>query len=218
MNRSLFKKICLWIASMTLATCGLSACSLAKDTQVSEKNLSKDEIPVVESQNLSAEQLAYTYKEDFEDIKLLNEQGEEVMLSSFKGKNIVLVFWASWCPDCQRELPILQEVYDQYKEREDLQFVLVNLVGKRKTREETASSGGEYLKAKGFTLPNYRDMTQASRESYELKNIPTTILYDKEGKAQILSLTPEGKEAYCYVGEIPKDVLVQAIERVLQKK
>lgn len=190
--------------------------SYSQETQKESEIEKMQNIPVVDPQNLSEEQLAYTYKEEFEDLTLLNAQDEEIKLSSFKGKTIVLVFWASWCPDCQRELPVIHEVYESYKDRTDVQFVMVNLVGKRKTREETATSGQAYLDAQGLHLPHFRDMTQASREIYGLKNIPTTIIYNKEGKAEVLSLTPQGEKAYCYVGEIPKDVLKEALERIAQ--
>lgn len=218
------RKLALIALSLCIGATSLVACQKVEPKTSAETKVEETgettmvyDIPVVEPQNLSEEQLAYTYKQEFEDLVLLNSQDEEINLSSFRGKYIVMVFWASWCPDCQRELPIIQEVYDMYKDREDVEFVMVNLVGKRKSREETATSGQAYLDEHGMTLPNYRDMTQASREIYGLKNIPTTIIYNKEGEAQVLSLTPKGEKAYCYVGEIPKAVLVNALERILNQ-
>lgn len=47
------------------------------------------------------------------DLALKDLDGNMVKLSSFRGKNVVLVFWASWCPDCRAEVPMLKEMYSK---------------------------------------------------------------------------------------------------------
>lgn len=44
------------------------------------------------------------------DFTLADLDGKEVSLSNFKGKTVVLVFWATWCPDCRKEVPVLREL------------------------------------------------------------------------------------------------------------
>ena len=45
------------------------------------------------------------------DFKLNDINGKSVKLKKFRGKDVVLVFWASWCPDCRAEVPLLKEMY-----------------------------------------------------------------------------------------------------------
>ena len=47
------------------------------------------------------------------ELALKDLDGNMVKLSSFRGKNVVLVFWASWCPDCRAEVPMLKEMYSK---------------------------------------------------------------------------------------------------------
>lgn len=49
------------------------------------------------------------------DFTLLNAQGEEKSLSDFKGKVVILNFWATWCPPCKIEIPHLVNLYEEYK-------------------------------------------------------------------------------------------------------
>ena len=51
------------------------------------------------------------------DFILMNEQGEEVTLSSLKGTPVFLNFWASWCPPCRNEMPVIQEAYQEYHQQ-----------------------------------------------------------------------------------------------------
>ena len=48
------------------------------------------------------------------DFTVLNEQGEEVTLSSYFGKPIILNFWATWCPNCREEMPDFQDIHELY--------------------------------------------------------------------------------------------------------
>ncbi len=50
------------------------------------------------------------------DFTLLNAQGEEKSLSDFKGKVVILNFWAIWCPPCKIEIPHLVDLYEEYKD------------------------------------------------------------------------------------------------------
>ncbi|WP_231376010.1 peroxiredoxin family protein [Prevotella sp. AGR2160] len=51
------------------------------------------------------------------DFKMKTIDGKNFKLSSLKGKVVVLDFWASWCPDCRRDMPEMMRIYDRFKDK-----------------------------------------------------------------------------------------------------
>lgn len=96
--------------------------------------------------------------------------------ADFKGKKIVYVAWASWCPDCQQELPILNELRKEYQD--SIEFVLVNLLVKGETPEKAQA----FLKDKGLEFNYYSDKEKSFQKALEIHSIPTMIFVDQEGK------------------------------------
>ena len=96
--------------------------------------------------------------------------------ADFKGKKIVYVAWASWCPDCQQELPILNELRKDY--HDSVEFVLVNLLVKGETPEKAQA----FLKEKGLEFNYYSDKEKSFQKALEIHSIPTMIFVDQEGK------------------------------------
>src|SRR5574344_2241503 len=56
------------------------------------------------------------------DFKLTDINGNAVSLSQFKGKYVVVDFWASWCPDCQNDMPNMVNIYNEFKDK-DVAFI-----------------------------------------------------------------------------------------------
>ena len=96
--------------------------------------------------------------------------------ADFKGKKIVYVAWASWCPDCQQELPILNELRKEYQDT--IEFVPVNLLVKGETPEKAQA----FLKEKGLEFNYYSDTEKSFQKALEIHSIPTMIFVDQEGK------------------------------------
>ena len=96
--------------------------------------------------------------------------------ADFKGKKTVYVAWASWCPDCQQELPILNELRKDYQD--SVEFVLVNLLVKGETPEKAQA----FLKEKGLEFNYYSDTEKSFQKALEIHSIPTMIFVDQEGK------------------------------------
>lgn len=96
--------------------------------------------------------------------------------ADFKGKKIVYVAWASWCPDCQQELPILNELRKEYQDT--IEFVPVNLLVKGETPEKAQA----FLKEKGLEFNYYSDKEKSFQKALEIHSIPTMIFVDQEGK------------------------------------
>lgn len=110
------------------------------------------------------------------DFKVINAEDEEITLSSFAGKPVILNFWASWCPPCKSEMPDFENAYQNYGT--DVAFVMVNLTdGVRETKEKAQ----EYVQEQGFTFPIYFDTEQNAANTYAVMSIPTTYFIDKNG-------------------------------------
>ena len=86
------------------------------------------------------------------DFTVYDFQGNEVSLSDFRGKPVVLNFWASWCGPCKREMPDFESIYQELGE--DVEFMMVNVTdGSRETRDSAA----EFIAGEGYTFPVYYD-------------------------------------------------------------
>lgn len=120
------------------------------------------------------------------EFTLVDNSGEVLRLSDYRGKPVLLNFWATWCPPCQEELPLLQEVAGETPE---LTVLLVN-AGEGLERAVT------YLEANGLTLPTAVDATDSQREQlegvspegtlevarrYRVRGMPTTFFIDADG-------------------------------------
>lgn len=129
--------------------------------------------PVSESSAIPEEEKTSQAAPDFTAI---DRDGNEVTLSDFRGKPVVLNFWASWCVPCQIEMPIFEEAYTTYGE--DIHFLMVNLTdGSR----ETVETAAEYLDSNGYTFPVYFDTSYSGAIAYSVMSIPVTFFIDAEG-------------------------------------
>ena len=102
--------------------------------------------------------------------------GNEVHLSDFFGKPIVLNFWASWCGPCQMEMPDFNEKYLEIGEK--VQFLMVNMTdGSR----ETVESASAFIAEQGYSFPVYYDTDLDAAAVYSVYSLPTTYFIDVEG-------------------------------------
>ena len=117
-----------------------------------------------------------TQKRKAPDITVYDALGNKRSLSDFKGKPVVVNFWASWCGYCVREMPEFQEAYKKYGD--NVQFMMVDIVD---GRAETQASGSDFVRGKGYTFPVFFDHDQDASAKYPLSGIPKTYLIDSEG-------------------------------------
>lgn len=109
-------------------------------------------------------------------VTIVTADSKEKTSADFKGKKTVYVAWASWCPDCQQELPILNELRKNYQDT--IEFVPVNLL----VKGETPEKGQAYLKDNQLEFNYYSDKEKNFQHAMEIHSIPTMIFVDQEGK------------------------------------
>jgi peroxiredoxin len=107
------------------------------------------------------------------DFSLPSLGGKKVSLSDFKGKAVLLNFWATWCPPCKDEMPSMEKVYREQKANG---FEILAVSIDKGTKEIEA-----FRKEYGLTFPILLDPDMLVAALYELAFVPTTYLIDRSG-------------------------------------
>ncbi len=110
------------------------------------------------------------------DFKVYDADGNEVTLSSFEGKPVVLNFWASWCHYCKLEMADFQSAFEDAGD--EVAFVMVNATG---GSYETQADAESYIADEGFTFPVYYDTESDAVGAYGVSGLPTTYFIDADG-------------------------------------
>jgi cytochrome c biogenesis protein CcmG/thiol:disulfide interchange protein DsbE len=111
------------------------------------------------------------------ELNLLTLDGKEVKLSDYKGKVVLINFWASWCPPCKEEMPILEKVYQKYN---DKNFVILAV-----NMDTSEGAMREFLEKNRYSFPIVRIKGEAG---LNLPGLPTSYLVDKEGSVKKIRL------------------------------
>lgn len=110
-----------------------------------------------------------------EDFSLEALDGGKVSLSSFKGKVVLLSFWATWCGPCKQEMPAMQTLYKQLRDK-GFEVVAVDMM-------EDKPTVAKFVKTAGYTFPVLLDSTgEVGGGTYGARAIPTNFVVDKGGR------------------------------------
>lgn len=108
------------------------------------------------------------------DFTLTDMAGNEVQLSSLKGKKVFLNFWASWCPPCKAEMPDLVKMSEKYKG--DVEFYGVNL-----TPNDSVENAQKFVENYQIEFPTLMDVEGEVATQYGAFSIPTSFAIDENG-------------------------------------
>ncbi|MFH1032723.1 MAG: redoxin domain-containing protein [Chloroflexota bacterium] len=110
------------------------------------------------------------------DFQLQSLDGNTVSLSGLRGKPVLLNFWATWCPPCRKEMPYLQQIYNDWTSKG---LVLLEIdVG------ETPATVNEFMKNNNLSMPVLLDVQKEVTRKYGIGAIPTTFFIDIDGIIQ----------------------------------
>ena len=127
-------------------------------------------------------------------------QGNEVALSDFAGKPVVINFWAIWCPPCKQELPDFQAAYEKYGD--EVEFLFVEVVN---WKHETVADVEAFMTENGYDFPVYYDVSSDAETVCGVSSIPLSIFIGKDGKVK-----------RTFLGAIPEFVLNNYIEEIVE--
>lgn len=122
--------------------------------------------------NFSDESVLHTPSFNADDIRIFDRDGNEISLSSFAGKPIIVNFWATWCGYCVKEMPDFNDAYEKYGNK--IHFLMVNT-------DDGIEKGEKFVNDKGYSFPVYYDLEHSAYVTYALTSLPRTVAIDKNG-------------------------------------
>lgn len=152
---------------------------------LNKENKANEQTPTNTSQLGDLEKQGLKIGEIAPDFTLTNLEGQEISLSDFRGKKVVLNFWASWCGPCRKEMPAMQKFYEAYKDK-NVEVIAVNLTHFERKREHV----DEFVNEFGLTFPIPLDVDNEQYETYNVLTIPTTYFLDENGVIKERHLGP----------------------------
>lgn len=109
------------------------------------------------------------------DFTLEDMQGNKVSLSDFKGKVVVVNFWATWCPPCIEEMPSMEKLHQKFK-GDDFVLLAVN------AEENSRPLVERFLKKNPYTFPVLLDQDAKVQQMYGVYRFPETIIINRQGE------------------------------------
>ncbi|WP_373288565.1 thiol-disulfide oxidoreductase ResA [Lentibacillus kapialis] len=145
--------------------------------------------------NLQGDKAVYQIGDEAPDFKLKqinkNNKLETVQLSELEGKGVMLNFWGTWCKPCEEEMPYMQTLYSEYKEK-GIEIAAISL-------DSTETVVHRFIDKHDLTFPIPHDTTGEVQDLYDIGPLPSTVFINPDGviEERILgALTLEKLEGY----------------------
>ncbi len=105
---------------------------------------------------------------------LTDLQGRTWTLKDLRGKVVLVNFWATWCPPCQKEMPDLEALYNRFK---DQGFVILAI-----SEDEETAKVAPFIAERKISYPILLDPGSKVNEQFQVEGIPKSFVYDRDGK------------------------------------
>lgn len=129
------------------------------------------------------------------DFTLTDQFGNTHTLDQYKGKTILLNFWATWCGPCRSEMPDLQAVYEDYGNNEK-DLVVLGVAAPNLGQEGSAEDITAFLEENGYTYPTLMNEDASLFYSYGISSFPTTFMIDKNGNVYGYIMGAQSREVF----------------------
>ena len=173
-------KLLIWILAFAVVIVGAYVVYNRLSSEVSVGGIATvaQETKAPEATENPGETAAETEEKGSEapDFTVYDLEGNAYKLSDFRGKPVLLNFWASWCGPCQMEMPDFQKFYETHGDK--VNFVIVNLTD---GQQETVESASAFIAEKGYTFPVYYDTDIDAAMKYGVSAVPVSYFIDAEG-------------------------------------
>jgi thiol-disulfide isomerase/thioredoxin len=123
-----------------------------------------------------------------QQVDLTDLDGNAITLGSLRGRPVWINFWASWCPPCQAETPVLTDVYNAHRD-DGLALVAISV------QETTANDVRAYVERYQLPYTVGFDVTSAVFHTYHAYVLPTQIFIDRDGIIRNVTLGQLSREA-----------------------
>lgn len=130
------------------------------------------------------------------DFTLPALDGAQVSLSDYEGQVVLVNFWATWCPPCQAEMPLLEAYYQTYRDQ-GFALLAINV-------NESPHLAGAFIASSGYTFPVLLDEFGEVSDRYGVSGMPTSVV-----------LGPDGELLYRHSGMISAEVLDSVVTPLL---
>jgi peroxiredoxin len=127
------------------------------------------------------------------DFTLPDLNGAQVSLAQFRGRPVVINFWATWCPPCRDEIPRLVEAYQ--REKDGVVFIAIS--------DEPANVVGPFVKENAIPYVNLLDSGDRVSSVYGIKALPTTLFISRDGEIEVY-----------YTGEMSARIIEEGLRRI----
>lgn len=129
------------------------------------------------------------------DFNLKDLNGKNIRLSDYKGKIVILNFWAVWCKYCKQEMPDLNELNKELEKENEAVIIAVDA-------RESSDTVKNYLSSNNINLKVLLDQDGSVTQTYGISGFPTTFIINKDGSL------------YTYIpGATNKETLLEIIDK-----
>ncbi|MGQ0556547.1 MAG: peroxiredoxin family protein [Nitrospiraceae bacterium] len=131
-----------------------------------------------------------------EDFRLVDLEGKQQSLSQYRGKVVLVNFWATWCKPCTTEMPAMQATYDKLREKGFVVLAVNELEDEAKVRE--------HIKQYGHTFPVLMDRDNKVANQFGVFGLPVSVFIDEKGVVQ----------EYIKGGLLTEQLILDAVARI----